>query len=216
MIHQVYFKPEQRGILEPQFKPYSNEGMLTNYYENEIIARLIKEESDPDEYFGVLSWSLRGKIERMKQYPHPFKNISTESYSFNWLLSEIEKNEDVIFLMEHEKHDPVVAAARIHPNFLDNWYALLRRLKLPSPPMDIILTWEKVIYCNFFIAKHKVYKAYVDELLDPAMKIMETMPELNEDARYPMGPGYTYHSFLCERLFSYWYNFIYKKNGIKI
>lgn len=211
MIHQIYFKDEQRGILEPQFTPYNNEGKLTKYYENSVISELVKLPSDPEEYFGVLSWNLRNKVERMKNYPYPFKNISVESYSFNWLLEQIEKGEDVIFLMEHELHDPVVAAARIHPNFLYHWFKVLDALNLELTVARDHFRWEKSIYCNFFIAKHKIYKRYVDELLDPAMKIMDTMPELNEDAKYPLGPGYTYHPFICERLFSYWYNFIYKK-----
>jgi len=210
MIHQVYFKPEQRGVLEPLFTPYSNEGKLTPYYENSVISELVKQESNPDEYFGVLSWNLRGKIERMKKYPAPFTNISPDSYSFNWLIWQIGINQDVVFFMKHLPHDPVVAAARIHPNFLHHWYALIDALKLGFREEG---KWENVIYCNFFMAKHKIYKQYVDEMLDPAMKIMDTIPELNEDAKYPMGPGYTYHTFICERLFSYWYNFIYNKNG---
>lgn len=208
MIYQIYFKDEQRGILEPQFTPYNNAGMLTPYYENSIISRLVKEPSDPDEYFGVLSWNLRKKIERMKQFPKPFTNISEDSYSFNWLLAQMEKDEDVIFLMEHEPHYPVMAADAIHPRFQRHWIEIIGELYVNTACMS---SWEKVIYCNFFIAKHRVYKQYVDEFLDPVMKIMDTMPELNEDAKYPMGVGYTYHSFICERLFSYWFNFIYKK-----
>ncbi len=208
MIHQVYFKDEQRGILEPQFTPYNNEGKLTPYYENSVISELVKQESNPDEYFGVLSWNLRGKIDRMKRYPLPFTNVSEDSYSLNWLIDQMENSPDVIFLMKHIPHDPIVVAARIHPNFLHHWYNVLGSIKLDN---NFNKTWGQVTYCNFFIAKHKIYKAYVDELLDPAMKIMDTMPELNEDANYPLGPGYTYHTFICERLFSYWYNFIYKK-----
>lgn len=208
MIYQVYFKEEQRGILEPQFTPYNNEGKLTPYYENSVISELVKQESDPDEYFGVLSWNLRNKIERMKNYPFPFKNISPDSYSFNWLVEQIERNEDVIFLMEHNPHSPVHTANWIHPNFHYHWNNIMSCLGID---WNQSVQWYDVIYCNFFIAKHHIYKRYVDELLDPAMKIMDTMPELNEDAKYPMGPGYTYHPFICERLFSYWYNFIYKQ-----
>lgn len=208
MIHQVYFKDEQRGILEPQFTPYNNEGKLTPYYENSVISELVKQPHDPEEYFGVLSWNLRNKIERMKQYPSPFKNISPDSYSLNWLMEHIDKGEDVIFLMEHRVHNPIQAADKIHPKFLRFWIEIVNELFVNTA---CSCDYEKVIYCNFFIAKHKVYKAYVDQILDPAMKIMDTMPELNEDAKYPLGPGYTYHTFICERLFSYWYNFIYKK-----
>lgn len=209
MIYQVYYKEEQRGILEPQFTPYNNAGMLTNYFENSIIALLAKKESDPNEYFGVLSWNLRRKIELMKQFKSPFTNTSKASYSFNWLLEQIEKDEDVIFLMEHNPHSPVFEANKIHPRFAIHWKKMMTLLGIEC---DVLVSWERVIYCNFFIAKHHIYKRYVDELLIPAMRVMEEqMPELNEDAHYPKGPGYTHHSFICERLFSYWYNFMYKK-----
>ena len=219
MIYQVYFKDEQRGVLEPQFTPYNNANSLTPYFENSVILQLINKKSDPDEYFGVLSWNLRAKIERMKKYPHPFTNYSSGSYSFNWLLEEIEKNNDVIFLMGHEPQNPISAATKIHPRFEEHWNEIMNALGLST---DVTM-WSHLIYCNFFIAKHSVYKRYVDELLAPAMRVMDKMPSLWEDSNYPMpvtpevkrGLGlnhYPYHAFICERLFSYWYNFMYKKN----
>lgn len=219
MIYQVYFKDEQRGILEPQFTPYNNANSLTPYFENSVIAQLVNKKSDPEEYFGVLSYNLRKKIELMKQFRRPFTNTSQESYSFNWLLQQIEKNEDVIFLMDHNPHNPILTANEIHPKFAQHWNRIMVRLGIQC---DILVSWERVIYCNFFIAKHRVYKSYVDDLLIPAIKVMDSMPELWDDCHYPKevtpevkrGLGvnhYPYHAFICERLFSYWYNFIYKK-----
>lgn len=211
MIHQIYYKEEQKKRCT--FSPYFNE-RCSVYFENAVILDKIDDapKSLADVFFGVLPWNVAQKISRMRLMPTPFRNILSEKED---ALYEPVKN--VLFLMKHIPHNPVSAATKIHPRFEEFWIELMRELRLdPKDNQE----WRHIIYCNFFIAKRSLYKRYVDELLRPAVRIMELMPLLYVNSRYPkqiteelaIQTGYnhyTYHTFLCERLFSYWVNFMY-------
>ncbi|HXP51389.1 MAG TPA: hypothetical protein VN922_15640, partial [Bacteroidia bacterium] len=81
-------------------------------------------------------------------------------------------------------------------------------------------SYKDVFYCNFFAAKSEIYEKYVTEMLIPAMNIMHKMPELFANSNYPKPlpqnlkdkwgfNHYTFHSFLCERMFTH---FAYANN----
>jgi len=72
---------------------------------------------------------------------------------------------------------------------------------------------KHIFYFNYFVAKKDIYERYVKEMLEPCMKVMDTMDGLMKDARYGMLPEhlqkkfgityYPYHPFICERMFSH-------------
>jgi hypothetical protein len=217
MIYQVFYDKQQAVKIEDEFMGFYNP-KCSVYFENQVIMELSKHgavKSDP--YFGVLSWNLREKIERMKGMRQPFRNVSKEENPVHAAWSKMEKGDELITFMEHVPHCPINAANEIHPEFRWIWIQLMTHLKLHPH----IKTWEKVIYCNAFILKSNLYDRYINELLLPAMHIMdgEISYMVMEDSKYPKfftpelseqtGMGHwTYHTFICERLFSYWYNFM--------
>jgi hypothetical protein len=77
-IHQIYFKEDQIGLLEPEYWPFFN-GNCTEFFEASVISKLVNElkvrdqfdyvngEYPVDYYFGVVSYQLREKIGVMKE-----------------------------------------------------------------------------------------------------------------------------------------------------
>jgi hypothetical protein len=110
----------------------------------------------------------------------------------------------------HLPHDPVSFADRYHPNFSHYFGRIMRAIGYDWTPA----VFNDVFYFNYFVARAAVYERYVAEMLAPAMAVMDQMPELMQDSRYPHPlpdqlrarfgiSHYPYHPFLCERFFSY-------------
>jgi hypothetical protein len=109
----------------------------------------------------------------------------------------------------HPPHDPVTLGSWYHPNFADYFQRIMAAIGYSWTPAGV----ADIFYFNYFVARADIYKRYVDEMLSPAMAVMDGMPELMQDARYAPLPEplrtqfgisfYPYHPFLCERFFSF-------------
>jgi hypothetical protein len=211
-IFQIYFAEAQKGILD--YKPYLNAD-CTPFFENSVIADLVGQGAHRgSDYFGVVSHSLREKVNAMRTgwRVHPdIAGVSPEDFSVERFAHRLDAvRPDAMSFQRHVPHDPVATADRFHPNFSAYFAAILGRIGYQWKPT----TFEHVFYCNYFVAKADIYQRYVTEMLVPAMSIMRTMPELMGHAGYPHGlpqdlqvkfgvAHYPYHPFLCERFFSY-------------
>ena len=216
-VIQIYYSKDQKPLLEPQYEPYLNEN-CTVFFENSVIVeKIMKDRAHSEcEYFAVISYKLREKIgavmkERWKSLPE-IANHSSENFRPSAFEAVLKKYKpDVLSFQRHMPHDPVSVANRFHPNFSLLFSKIMEKIGFQYMPEML----NDVFYCNFFAAKSTVYEAYVREMLWPAMLVMEKMPELYENSRYPSTLPthlqdewginyYPYHSFLCERMFSYY------------
>jgi hypothetical protein len=212
-VHQIYFNQEQLADLD--YVPTLNNN-CTPYFENTVIRNLVESNAHlGNEYFGVVSHKLRHKIGfemRMQWKGLPnIANHSTNQFtpqSFHFELNRLKP--DAMSFQRHAPHDPVTFADQFHPNFSKYFREIMYRIGYLWTPDRI----ENVFYCNFFVAKSEIYERYVREMLGPAMDVMETMPELMGNSLYPNAlpenlkqsfgvNHYPYHTFLCERMFSY-------------
>lgn len=214
-VYQIHFDKSQLTKLERDYIPYYNKE-CSIYFENDVIIKLINEGAHRDcEYFAVVSYKLREKIGRfMKHAWASLPNIANHSFNefeperFEAILKE--QRPDVMSFQRHIPHDTVMFADNFHPEFSNFFAEIITKIGLQWQP-EII---KNVFYCNFFAAKAEIYERYVTEVLIPAKGIMDGMPELMNNSRYPhklpihlsekLGfTHYPYHPFLCERLFSY-------------
>jgi hypothetical protein len=211
-IYQIFFRKEQ--ICKLDYFPVYNFD-CTVFFENSVIRKLINHnlhlESD---YFGVVSHKLREKIGITKTNWKNCKNIanvSVNDFTPEQFKQELYKHRpDAMSFQRHMPHDPIRVADRYHPNFSKYFKEIMNKAGYKWEPTH----FEDVFYCNYFVAKSEIYEKYVKEMLAPCMDIMEGMPELMENSRYP-DPlpehlkikfginNYPYHPFLCERMFSY-------------
>jgi len=208
-IVQIYFDDSQRGGLD--YVPFRNDD-CTVYFESSVIRSLVEAGAHVGhDYFGVVSHQLRSKLEYTRQWPSEIANLSTRPFSPEAFQAEVQRlAPDAMSFQTHRAHDPISTADQFHPGFSGYFRHVMTAIGYPWTPV----VFQHVFYFNYFVAKGAIYERYVAEMLAPAMAVMDQMPELMQDSRYPHPlpphlqarfgiPFYPYHSFLCERFFSY-------------
>lgn len=93
-IYQIYYDESQLSQIE--YIPYSNKDKCTVFFENEVIRELIEKGNHIDgEYFGVVSYKLREKIDFLKRLDRedPYiANFSAKQFTPAEFESELKKN----------------------------------------------------------------------------------------------------------------------------
>jgi hypothetical protein len=168
----------------------------------DIIDNKIDDLKD-DDYLGILSWKYSIKM----NIPKPLFYKMTKELMAN--------SPDVINVSRFKWQHNYLAWTEVqHPGFLEIFEFLCVKLglKMIEPTIPI--------HSNYFIAKKDIYVKYVNEILKPAVELLETdeylVSKVFNDANYPAGLNkedlkkytglehYTYHTFVLERLFSVW------------
>ena len=128
---------------------------------------------------------------------------------------------DVLSFTTNTKHHDMLGAAEIwHRGFNELLGNILEEIGIMLPRKV-----KYAIYSNHFCATSKIYKAYVNDCLIPAMNIMDNHPSirrlcwqdskysqlidepLSESAKEKLGISYyPMFPFILERLFSVWIN----------
>lgn len=203
---QIYWKDEQLKELFPFADAYLNEG-LTPFFENTVISEVVN--ASKADKIAVCSWSLRQK---MTMRIPPRRELTAEVLQEDFDVMSFTKNSP--------DHDMLGALEVWHPGSKEILHRLFEKLGyrlLPKPKFPI--------YQNAFCARAEVYKAYVQEFLNPAMDLMATDDELrgllfrnsgynrttlNQPVdmarirKYLGLPWYPLHPFILERCFSIW------------
>jgi hypothetical protein len=209
-VFQIYFDDEQAAGLD--YIPYRNDD-CTVYFENSVIKSLVESGAHQDsDYFGVVSYKLRAKLAWTQSHWRNTAIWNTSSKTFtpeDFEAELLRKQPDAMSFQQHPSHDPVMLANHFHQNFSDYFARIMAAVGYNWRPT----VFKDIFYFNFFVARPSVYERYVREMLAPAMAVMDQMPELMENSGYSALPErlaarfglshYPYHSFLCERFFSY-------------
>jgi hypothetical protein len=210
-VFQIYFEDGQAAGLD--YIPFRNDD-CTVYFENSVIKSLLESGAhEGSDYFGVVSYRLRHKLEWARSYWRgtPIANLSTRTFAPGDFEAELLRaRPDVMSFQTHAPHDPVMLAEQFHPGFCQHFRNIMTALGYGWSPT----VFEHVFYFNFFVATPAVYERYVKEMLAPAMAVMDRMPELMHPSMYPAAlpdhlrarfgiAHYPFHTFLCERFFSY-------------
>lgn len=140
--------------------------------------------------------------------------INVVGWDKDWFEMRLsDEQPDVMGFLEYAPHDPVRYFSSVHPTLPFYFREVTDRI---GKEWDIRgVTMKHVFYSNAFVAKPHIYEQYVNEFLNPAMKVMDGMPELMQNSGYPCPlpvelaekwgvSWYPLHTFICERLFSWW------------
>lgn len=205
--YQIYYREDQLAGLD--YTPYLNE-TCTPFFENSVIRSLIESGAADDcTYFAVLSHKLREKIGIGKRWSGAIANKSDQPFSPELFESLLRKHHPAVMSFQrHMPHDPVQYADKFHPRLSQLFAHIMGKIGYTWRPEH-----KQGIYSNFFTAEAHIYKQYVAEMLAPAMDVMADMPELWENSMYGHLPEhlaqawgvrhYPYHTFVCERMISY-------------
>lgn len=213
-VFQIYFDVDHKSRLEPEFFPYFNAD-CNEFMENKVIRDLVLNGHHlGSEYFGVVAYKIREKLGFTKENWRNNKNIvntSTQEFTVAEFVHQLyDVQPDAMSFQRHKRHDVVSVAQGFHPGFMNIWAEVMRRCGYRWMPKD----YENVFYCNYFVAKEHIYERYVREMLVPVMTELLLIPEAFGVCNYPEAlPShlarkfernhYTFHAFICERLFTY-------------
>lgn len=212
-IKQIYFEDSQKQFLDSGFIPLKND-VCGKYMENLVIKSLWElKDYEHSDYYGVLSWRFQKKMDLSSQDIE--KHMQSDNFNsdvYNFHGEDRTKN---IFLKDDAFHNGKLS---VIANFVFEKQGYKDILSLKTP----------LIYCNYWIAKKEVFNKYVEDILIPAIDLMENDIQINklanensgyfeyldreeyrpennrtEKARGIFGvPYYTFHPFICERLMS--------------
>ena len=184
-IHQIYYDNQSKSNCFPEnniFKPYFNQN-CTKYFENSVIQKLLNNNEHLNyDYFGVVSHKFLKS--RVKGKAIGFNNDT--------LLKRLQGVEILTFF----KH--IRGGGQIFHNNDRNHYAkiyneLMEHLHLNfrenMKPRECILQ-------NHFIARSDIYDRY-KPVLNDAIEFLESNQDANRITKYK---GYTFHTFILERL----------------
>lgn len=205
-LYQIYYEESQLKDLYPCAIPYNNEGKLTVFFENAVIAeRVMKTTADK---IGITSWKLRMK---QKMYVGRPKEITQEV---------LEGDYDILSFTKNTKYHTMLAAATQSHKFFQPTFDKILAAIGKSRPHEV----KNPIYQNHFVARTDIYQDYVKNWLTPACEAIEGVPEIRElaykDSNYSELSGqsaeilknqigmsyYPMVPFLLERLFSVYHN----------
>lgn len=172
-------------------------------FEYNIIINLINDVDNNKQWTGFFSWKFPIKTLLFRK---KVEKILDEKY-------------DCINFCRPLGHPYLKFTEKAHPGFMNLFKLICKDLDLPvSEP-------KNVIYSNFFVLKTPLYKRYVQEVLIPALYLLEGKywSLANKNAQYKSGlPSdklkvytgleyYNFVTFICERLIGQWI----QKNNIK-
>jgi len=193
-IYSIVYKPEQVS----EYLRYDNSHIKTpdqkSYlFEYNPIIDIIDNHNIEEEYLGIFSHKFHVKtgIMRKKLLLYFQNSPGYDFYNFSKLtgIREFRPN------FENESH----------PGFDDIFIPLCQDLGLSSSLSN------DLIYENFFITKTEIYKDYVNNIIKPAIELLETKYKQlawrnavylpNKNLFRDTGlEHYTFHTFILERL----------------
>jgi len=186
-----YIKYDNSDIKTIEQKSY-----LLEY--NPIIDIIDNKINDFNGYVGVFSWKFSQKTGVSKRI-------------LEKVLKSVENDVDVIGLSpQYFNNNYLKISEEKHPGFIEILNLICNDLNLKvSEPKNIV-------YSNFFIAKKQFYKDFINNIIKPAIELMETKYKdiVWKDANYQWGLNkeelkkytgldyYPFHVFILERLLS--------------
>jgi len=199
--YQIHFDSKSKAACyrHSAVNLYDNTGVNpAPFFENAVIESLIKKRAHHDcEFFGVWSW----------QHGRKLRNARIRGFSIPRLIERIETQSfDVLSWYGHLKKQQI-----FHNNTRKVYNAAFDRLMFL---MDVDFSADQnprfIVMQNHFIARSEIYERYVLDFLVPAMRFMQDDERLAKllHIRTPYKAqskvNYTFHTFICERLFSTW------------
>lgn len=205
-VYQIYYSIETAKNCFPEsswWHHWDNTGKLTSFFENSCIKEIVcSGYANASDYLGIFSHDIQQEVS--------FKENNKLFTPDNLKEAVLEGGVDFYSFQKRRSQPNILTQAEhYHPGIVQMTQYILKRIGFDFPKK-----LEKIVLFNHFVARTEVYQKYVEEMLVPAMDIMVTMPELNENAGYKkQHPDFTkqlgfnhypYHPFILERLPSVW------------
>jgi len=180
---------------------YYDDATLKNCYEHECVLKILN--GHHTDYFensiisGMQDVALRYDFFAVWSHAHKYK-IHGHPIDFNRLEGMMEKF-DLIAFQRMLRNGRIFSGA-VQRKYQDMFNKIMEALKMkyrfPKRPKFVVMQ-------NHFITRGYIFKDYCESVLDPAIRIMDNMPEASERVDYRgKAKSYNFKPFLCEKLMS--------------
>jgi hypothetical protein len=195
-VWQIYFNQHSAEALDDGFIPYSNKGKVTEYFENEVIIDIWKNNKELWEdanYVGVLSWRFREKT-----------NLTSQD-----LENHILKSEKVgVFSMSPSLYDriPSPYSYSAHESVKAICRLIDKHEVLPFKIAGYDSKGKFKNFCNYFVCTPEIFDDYVENYLYKLYTWFKTCDDevlvalLNSKVLHRNNP-HPIHAFIMEGLF---------------
>jgi hypothetical protein len=219
--YQIAFDEHSKANVNKDFAWTYFQKETTPYFENAVMLKLVNAGAHKQaDYFAVLSHKFFDDTLNSELKPITQKEIE-DSLGDTDVVSFFGFKRNNFEIFQH--------AEKVHKGIADCYRELFRLLGKTYNPLEQM---RFVVYRNAFFARSEVYERYVKEMLEPCIELMNDKKNhllyqaIWKDSRYPyqesrfqkheglrekfvhdMGvPYYPFHTFILERMFSYWLN----------
>ncbi|MEB3840436.1 glycosyltransferase [Pseudomonas guariconensis] len=203
-IHQIFYSPETRAMLEPGFTPLDNCGQRPDWAEYWPIRNLLlNKDLDENAFYGVLS-------PRFKQ-----KTGLDSGQVLEFVKSAPDDVDVLLFPMFFDElafyENTFIQGFACHPNI---WPAFVEMARQLSPGVNLetlVMDARRSQFCNFFIAKPRFWRHWFSKAetifhaAEQARSGVRPTPygaALNEATLHRGEKGYECKVFVMERLVS--------------
>lgn len=201
-LFQIYFRPEQRTLLDPAFEPYNNEGDHSPLLEFNVFRKLAASElTRGATLWGALSWKFGQKTGMTGAQLRDViaSNPGCDVYYCNPFPE-----------LEGLYHNLWLQGETSHPNFLILCRDFFKAAGLDESALEELQPSSMFASSNYFVATPAFWKQYLDfmdKTLAKAEKNMSTtaraMIYSSAADKRGLHSGANYLPFIIERLFGY-------------
>lgn len=198
-IFQIYYRPEQRRLLDPDFEPYNNEGENSPLLEFEVFRKLASSQLVKDAaLWGALSWKFKDKT-----------GMSGRELK---AVIAAQPGHDVYYCnpfpeLEAQYHNLWLHGETAHPNFLLLCQEFFEAAGLDVGMLTAFTDNKLFAAANYFVATPafwQAYLAYVGRAIAQAeagmSRTAKAMIFSSAADRLGLHAGASYLPFIVERL----------------
>jgi hypothetical protein len=200
-VFQIYYSPEQKSGLDPDFAAYDNSGNSSRLFEFSVFTRLAQSnEVRSAKLWGAMSWKF-GKKAGISGRQLKEEIIAHPGYDA-YFCNPYPENEALY-------HNMWVQGELAHPNFMPLCAEVFEVSNLPTELLTSVQPSSEFSAANYFVANQSFWRAYIgfvsrvlisaDKNLSPTAKRILYSSTADKFGAHAEA---SYIPFLVERLFT--------------
>lgn len=197
-IHQIYYRDDQRRLLDPAFIPYDNTANPRPEWREYYVFReeFFRGSCREDAITGYVSWKFRAKTKTKGALFTKFirSNPGYDAYFFNPPGLVRERFRNVWLQGEHH-----------HPGLIEITEAVFAYAGFPLRLSELCHEKGQALYCNYWAgtaAFWRKYMTFCEKVYDTIETVLPAQLKHRIDRRADVAIDACYRPFIMERMFT--------------
>ncbi len=197
-LHQIYFKSDQRGYLEPTFIPFDNsQNPNPEWHEYQtFLSESARGHADEQAYYGYVSWKFHMKtgvrgdefLDFVRSHPGADVYFINPFHEYSLCFKNVWAQGD-----------------HFHPGLSELAQDVFQTIGYDFSLAEMVNSEADTAFCNYWIAKPTFWRTYIPYLtpiLELAVSTKHPALAARLNAPVPRHPSATYLTFILERVFT--------------